>query len=212
MLSCSKELVQPVITAGGLSTRMGYPKALIDFNGQYLLEQIYQQVKAYFDCAPFIIVNDSKISRHFSYTMYRDIHPQCGPLSGLETALYYSKKTFIYYMACDTPFFYGELVDELIDAYNENLHHLENGLPPQAVFPMNENRFEPLHALYTKDLFPIVSNHIDTEKLAMKHLLDKIPHCFVDARKYEMAFFNINCPDDLLKANELYANYVEDKQ
>lgn len=87
--------VTGAVLAGGASTRMGSPKALLDVDGVTLIERVAAAL-AGGGCAPILVVGIppgvdparvEHIAEHYGWTIVADDHPGEGPLGGILTAL-----------------------------------------------------------------------------------------------------------------------------
>jgi molybdopterin-guanine dinucleotide biosynthesis protein A len=101
-----KDPVQPVaegfVLAGGRSTRMGQDKALLPWGGRTLLEVALDKLRALpLATAPRIAAARSDLSSHAG--VIADLHPGCGPLSGIEAALAASSRPLNVFLPVDVP-------------------------------------------------------------------------------------------------------------
>jgi molybdenum cofactor guanylyltransferase len=101
-----KDPVQPVaegfVLAGGRSTRMGQDKALLPWGGRPLLEVALDKLRALpLATAPRIAAARSDLSSHAG--VVADLHPGCGPLSGIEAALAASSRPLNVFLPVDVP-------------------------------------------------------------------------------------------------------------
>ena len=200
--------ITPVILAGGYSRRMGYPKGLIDWHGTPLIAHIAKQLHMYFSYYPMVIANDKELYKNvlssFCSGIFADIHPQQGPLSGLEAALTYATEDYIYVSACDTPFFSPMAVQLLIDALIQQAPS-----SPQAIIPTTEGQAEPLCAIYHKSILPIITTCITNGQRAITNVLSQVQTVYVPCDAYQDAFININTPEDLQYALHLSSDRAD---
>ncbi len=88
--------------AGGHSTRMGQDKALLQVAGHSLLDLALNKLRAVpLAAAPRIAGARSELSSHAP--VIDDLHPGCGPLSGIEAALAASRQPLNVFLPVDTP-------------------------------------------------------------------------------------------------------------
>ncbi len=88
--------------AGGHSTRMGQDKALLQVAGRSLLDLALEKLRAVPLAAPPRIAGmRSELSSHAP--VIADLHPGCGPLSGIEAALAASRQPLNVFLPVDTP-------------------------------------------------------------------------------------------------------------
>jgi molybdopterin-guanine dinucleotide biosynthesis protein A len=76
-----------VVLAGGRSTRMGRDKALLPFRGSTLVEGALALLRA---VAAEVVIAGSRPDLACFAPVLADLHPGCGPLSGIEAALVYA--------------------------------------------------------------------------------------------------------------------------
>jgi molybdopterin-guanine dinucleotide biosynthesis protein A len=90
------------VLAGGRSTRMGQDKALLQLAGRPLLDLALDKLRALpLAAAPRIAAARSDLSSHAG--VIADLHPGCGPLSGIEAALAASTQPLNVFLPVDTP-------------------------------------------------------------------------------------------------------------
>ena len=90
------------VLAGGRSTRMGQDKALLSLAGRSLLDLALDKLRALpLAGAPRIAAARSDLSAHAA--VVADLHPACGPLSGIEAALAASASPLNVFLPVDIP-------------------------------------------------------------------------------------------------------------
>jgi molybdopterin-guanine dinucleotide biosynthesis protein A len=90
------------VLAGGRSTRMGQDKALLPLAGRSLLEIALGKLRNLpLAAAPRIVAARSDLSSHAE--VISDLHPGCGPLSGIEAALAASSRPLNVFLPVDIP-------------------------------------------------------------------------------------------------------------
>jgi molybdenum cofactor guanylyltransferase len=92
------------VLAGGRSTRMGEDKALLRVGKYSLLEHALEKLRVVpLAAAPRIAGGRPELKPYG--TLIADVHPDCGPLSGIEAALAASDETFNIFLPVDMPLF-----------------------------------------------------------------------------------------------------------
>jgi molybdopterin-guanine dinucleotide biosynthesis protein A len=82
-------------------------------------------------------------------------------------------------------------------------HHFD------VVVPRIDGLLEPLHAVYSRDCLTPIKELIDKDKLEVLHLFNLVKTRYVgkdEITKFDpqcLSFFNVNTPDDLIKAKNL---------
>lgn len=89
------------VLAGGLSSRMGTDKALLELAGRPLIEHATTKLRR--TCASVSILSSNPVLAGYA-PLVADMHPGCGPIGGLEAALHYSSCAWNLFLAVDMPF------------------------------------------------------------------------------------------------------------
>ena len=180
------------LTAGGRSSRFGTDKALATLEGQTLLGRVAQSLEF---CAQKLLIAPPGKYALEGWKLVSDLHPGCGPLSGLETALEHSETEWIAYAAVDMPL----LSQEVWKA-------LERQRTPegQAIVPLDaRGRPQPLAALYSRSSLKTVKKWLEGDDFKMTHFLDALEtryvpwSVFLEAGLNERVFQNVNTKEDL---------------
>jgi molybdopterin-guanine dinucleotide biosynthesis protein A len=131
------------VLAGGRSTRMGQDKALLSPAGRSLLDLALDKLRALpLAGAPRIAAARSDLSAHAA--VIGDLHPGCGPLSGIEAALAASARPLNVFLPVDIPLLPPHFL----------LWMLERAAITGALVtvPRFNGRPQPLCAVYHRDL------------------------------------------------------------
>ncbi len=89
------------VLAGGRSVRMGRDKASVDFAGAPLLERMLGKLRQLGLKAR--VAGMREPVEGVAAEVVRDLHPDCGPLSGMETALSRSETQTVMMLGVDLP-------------------------------------------------------------------------------------------------------------
>ncbi len=137
------------ILAGGVSSRMGRAKHLLDFGGIPLILQTAQLV------APLVRkITVIGAKRHTvpvgiraipddDFGIRSEVNSRKGPLAGIATALSCSHSTWNLILACDMPYLNIRWLAWLLDRAAKS--------EAQLVIPRTESGIEPLAAVYRRD-------------------------------------------------------------
>jgi molybdopterin-guanine dinucleotide biosynthesis protein A len=131
------------VLAGGRSTRMGQDKALLSLAGRSLLEIALDKLRILpLAAAPRIVAVRSDLSSHAA--VIADLHPGCGPLSGIEAALAATARPLNVFLPVDIPLLPAHFL----------LWMLQRAETTGAVMtvPRMNGRPQPLCAVYHRDL------------------------------------------------------------
>ncbi len=201
------EKVSGIILAGGKNTRMGKEKAFLKIGGRTIIEIITTALKP-LTGEIIIISNKPDLYAGYGVRVVRDVIPGQGPLSGIHAGLLQASNQAALVTACDTPFVSTRLARLLIDhspAYD-------------IVVPRYRGVVEPLFALYKKsclDFFEMSLNkgHNKIARVIESMILEGIKVKKLEEEdlkaagtNWEKVFFNVNTPDDLIRAQNMAGN------
>jgi molybdopterin-guanine dinucleotide biosynthesis protein A len=194
-----------VILSGGLSTRFnGRNKAFLNVGGKRILDRLYTIFSDLFN-EIILVTNDPMLFLEWDFTIVTDIFPARSSLTGIHTGLFYMKNQFAFFSACDTPFLKKALVEVLLENIDRN---------KDIIMPETSAGMEPLCAIYSKRCLNTAENHIKRNKLKIQralsgHRLIKIPETVLRSKDPELtSFFNINSPEDLIRAEAMAAKRI----
>ncbi len=186
-----------MVLAGGKSSRMGRPKAMLPFDGAPLIVHIVALLRRSFDDIVVVAApgQDLPILRG---NVVRDVVADQGPVGGLCYGLRAAATDVSFVTACDAPFLNGELVSHLVS-------QLEGY---DAVVPCWGGRLQPLPAVYKRTVLPVVEEQLARGDLKIAALFDRVRTRRIDeaeVRRFDPggdSFFNINTPNDYAAALE----------
>jgi molybdopterin-guanine dinucleotide biosynthesis protein A len=187
------------LQAGGKSSRMGTDKALLDFGGHPLIQQVLTRLES-FATETIITTNDPEKYRFLGLPTFTDLIPDRGALGGLFTALSAASQPLVAVVACDLPFVNLKILERCRDQLVENPFL-------DAVIPSTARGLEPLHAVYRKETcLPAVKMAIDNGKWKMIAWHNQVKVKILSADLVEqldpngLAFQNVNTPDEFRSA------------
>lgn len=144
------------LLAGGASSRMGRDKALIEFEGKPLLVQLATRLQNL--AGNVTILAPAGRYESFGLTVLPDRLANCGPLSGIETALRHSRHPWALILACDLAHVTPEWLATLAS-------HARPGLD---VITSGDN---PLCALWNTSALPVVSAALDRGQFRVRSIV-----------------------------------------
>ena len=110
------------ILAGGKSTRLGRPKALIKLpGGRTIIEQAYQVVS---ELAEEVVVLGRSVHLPIAMaglSVLEDAKPDGGPLAGLCSLLKHADTKWALLAACDMPYLEAAIIRKLLDCADSNV-------------------------------------------------------------------------------------------
>ncbi len=194
-----------IILAGGKSSRLNTDKAFLRLKNKTIVERTIDELNDLFN--EIIIVANSNLENYNSIIkqynnkkiiIREDIIKNKGPLGGIYTGLKTAKDDNNFVLACDMPFINADLIKYMLD-FNDF----------DVVVPRHED-IEPLHAIYNKNIIPVIENQIKNNELSIRATIEKIEKIkYIEKEEIEKfdkehnCFFNINNEGDLEKAREL---------
>ena len=172
-----------IILAGGLSSRMGQPKALLPWvNGESLISHALRKgLEADVDDIIISIGDDDQlghaIQTHIIDTLsndekkkvsiVRDSIERCGPLGGLYSALAVGMSPAYAVMAVDMPFMPMDLYYDWLYQVN---HNNWNVIVPTG----SRGKPEPMAGIYRPHIVSLLPSILAGEDVSLQHALDTI--------------------------------------
>lgn len=157
------------ILCGGLSTRMGRDKALLDIDGATLLERGVARLQTVAD--PVLLASGSRGLTHPGCLSVPDDMAGMGPLAGVLSVLRASPHQLCAIVAVDMP----DISPELL----RGLAALREG--EDAVVPVSPRGLEPLHAVYARSTLAAVEDALREGDRSLHGLLRRLRFRRVDA-------------------------------
>lgn len=183
--------VAGVILAGGKSSRMGRNKALLPHNGKPLIESVYKVMAEIFDQVA-IVTNSPEEYAFLPCRKIPDIHVGMGSIAGIHAGLNWSPEERIFAAGCDMPFLEKELVRHLALV----------SVDESGVIPCTPGGLEPLHAVYSKRLLPLLEEALQSDRKRIIDLIQRMGVKVISADDIAVisprfrSFINLNTPED----------------
>ena len=152
-----------VILAGGKSSRMGRPKALLPFDGKPLIVHVVEDLKYLFAETVVVAAPDQELPS-LPVTLVRDEVAYQGPVSGIYHGLKASSNEVCFVTSCDAPFLNLTVISHLLSQIGD----------ADVVVPYWQERFQPLHAIYRKSVAPLLKDQLERGELRPIFLYDKV--------------------------------------
>ncbi len=191
-----------ILLAGGNSSRLTIDKAFLKLiDNKTIIENIIDCLKNVFNQI-IIVANNEEDYRFLHFKVVPDLVRNKGPLGGIYTGLKTSKEEHNLVLACDMPFFSVDLIKYMLKFNDFDI-----------VVPRFNGYVEPLHAIYSKNILPIIENQLENNELKISDMIKKVKKTrYIEKEeigrfdKRNICFFNINNKEDLKKARELMEN------
>ncbi len=191
-----------IVLAGGKSTRLGRNKIAEIIGGKTLLERVLDTLLLFKSRTIIVTSPGSVLPELAGYPQIEtvnDIFPGRGSMGGIYTGLVRSKTFYNVVVAGDMPFLsYGLLhyMAKIASGYD------------MAAYREGE-RFEPLHAIYSKNCIPPLGKMLEQKNVRIIELVRYLSVRYLSQQEIDsndprhLSFFNINTEDELKKAVEI---------
>ena len=180
-----------VILAGGKSSRMGRPKALLPFDDEPLIAHIVRDLKRIFAEAVVVAAPDQELPP-LPVALVRDQVAYQGPVSGIYHGLKAAATEVCFVTSCDAPFLNLALISHLLSQISDF----------DVVVPFWQERCQPLHAIYRRSVAPLLREQLDRGELRPISLYPKVRTREIyenELRRFDpegLSFLNMNTPED----------------
>ena len=197
-----KTSINGVILAGGLSSRFSCKdKAHLKIREKKILDYIYDVFKDLFNQITIVTSNPLHCIE-WNCNIAADIFPVKSSLTGIHTGLFFSSTSHTFFSACDLPFLKKEVVETIIERVNPS---------DDVIIPETSTGIEPLCAVYSSRCLKPVADNIVRRKFKIQSFFKQVRVKRINEevlRKKDselLSFFNINTPEDLVRAEEILA-------
>jgi molybdopterin-guanine dinucleotide biosynthesis protein A len=186
-----KKEFSAVLLAGGASTRMGFPKALIPIGGRPLWRRQAELLEGLGPAQLMISAGTEWDAGDGPWTVVRDRVPGLGPLSGIAAAMRSMSTQLLLVLAVDMPFMSAAFLGSLVE---------ESG--PKGVVPLGNGLFQGLAAVYPRSSGALLEEALAGEDRSLQFFVGQaLKDGLVTARPISAAemplFGNVNRPEDL---------------
>jgi molybdenum cofactor guanylyltransferase len=152
------------VLAGGRSSRMGTDKSLLQFAGRPLIAHAVAKLRGL--CADVHILTSNPALAAYA-PLVADLHPDCGPIGGMEAALAHSPYARNLFIPVDMPFLQQTLLRNWIAGCstadsNAFLHIFVDGGRPQ-----------PGLCLLHQDVLPFLTESIEQGEYKLMRAFDR---------------------------------------
>ncbi|MGH7966083.1 MAG: molybdenum cofactor guanylyltransferase [Candidatus Binatia bacterium] len=186
-----RDAASAIILAGGKSSRMGRPKALLPFDGEPLIVHLTRLLARLFSDLVVVAAPEQELPS-LPVTLVRDQIAHQGPVGGIYYGLRVAREEVCFVTSCDAPFLNLSLVSYLLSQVPDY----------DVVVPHWQDRFQPLQAVYRRSVAPLLREQLARGELRPIFLYqkvrtreisaDEIRHCDPEG----LSFRNMNSPED----------------
>jgi molybdopterin-guanine dinucleotide biosynthesis protein A len=180
-----------IILAGGKSSRMGRPKAMLPFDGEPLILHLVRRLKTLFSRIVVVAAPGQELPP-MPVTVTRDEVPHQGPVGGIYYGLNEAAPALSFVTSCDAPFLDLTLIS----------HLLSQAPGYDVVVPYWEQRLQPLQAVYRPTVLPFLKEQLERNELRPIFLYDKVRTRKIsqeEVRRFDpdgFSFLNMNTGED----------------
>ncbi len=175
-----------VILAGGQSRRMGKNKAELKMDERSFLDILVNEL----ECFDELMVSVDMIVRHpeIKYPMVEDLYHDCGPISGVYSALRKSVSDALLVVPCDVPLFSRTLAMDMIACLDAET---------DAVIAVTEDgREHPLCGVYRKNCLNKLGECLKSGLYRMRDVLLKLHVKTYMTEGKSWRIQNVNTPEE----------------
>ena len=187
-LSIAKNNVGIAILAGGLSSRMGSPKAdlMLCRNGENrsFMEHLCKELSEFKYC----YISENK-NQGYHYEGYREIiddYDEIGPLGGIYSVLKKADTDAVLFVACDMPHFTADAARHLISKWDGR----------SVCYSLVNTTKEPMAGIYTRDCIPAIENQIANGNYKLGLLINEMNGQPVNMSDFADCYININTKEE----------------
>jgi molybdenum cofactor guanylyltransferase len=200
------------VLAGGRSLRMGQDKAGVVLAGRRLLDHMLRKLRALGLRARVAGLREPVVENVAE--VFTDAHPDCGPLSGMETALARSEATLVMVLGVDLPLLPTEFLAWMLRRASIT--------GAAATIPRVLGEPQPLCAVYRRELVPGITAALEAGDYKVTRAVERATapgrlDCFDTERvaatgvwrsavPTHQQFMNCNTPAELKVAQRLLAS------
>jgi molybdopterin-guanine dinucleotide biosynthesis protein A len=184
-----------IVLAGGRSSRMGQPKALLLFDDQPLITHIVAALRRRF-AEIVVVAAPGQDLPAMPVTLVRDEVAYQGPVGGICYGLRAAGGDVCSVVSCDSAFLNIDLLSYLVSRIPDH----------DVVVPHWQGRFQPLHAVYRRSVLPLLDAQLARGELRPVSLFDRVRTRRIDEEEIRRvdpegaSFFNMNTPEDYADA------------
>ncbi|MCS6926398.1 MAG: NTP transferase domain-containing protein [Candidatus Binatia bacterium] len=194
-----KQNASAIILAGGKSSRMGRPKALLPFDGEPLIVHLVRRLSPLFADIVVVAAPDQELPA-VPATVVHDTVAYQGPVGGLYYGLQAARTERCFVTACDAPFLNLPLIAYLLEQITDC----------DVVVPFWQERLQPLHAVYRRWVVALLQEQLVRQELRPVALYTKVRTREVspeEIRRFDpegLSFRTMNTPEEYAAALALW--------
>jgi len=173
---------------------------LLELGGRRIIERVVDVVGGVLDDL-LVVTNTPERYAFLRLPMVADAFPDGGALGGIYTGLRAAGGDAVFTVACDMPFLHPAIVRMVVERAGEG----------DVVIPRTGGQLETMHAVYGKACLPAMEARLRAGQLKIVGFFPDVRVVELDAapmaqhRAPDVAFMNVNTPEELARARALVA-------
>jgi molybdopterin-guanine dinucleotide biosynthesis protein A len=174
-----------LVLAGGMSTRMGRPKAWLEVGDTKLLHWMVARLSPAFSEVIVSFAEPEQLLEHVPYRLVFDRRTDAGPLAGLEAGLMAAREEVTFAVACDMPYVTVEVAEMAVAAARTS----------DAAIPRIGDRPEPVCASYRRTALGAITSALDAGDLKLANLAERLDVTWLEGLDPDL-FRSLNTPSE----------------
>ncbi len=175
-------MIAGYIITGGKNTRMnGQKKLFLTYKNKTFGELLLNALQSFPEI--YLSVEDDAPYQSLGYPMIVDEISDIGPMGGIYSGLKHIDAQALFVVACDMPFLTKQVVERLINAYNDN---------PTVVLACDEKRVHPLLGIYPREILPVLEEQIRNKNYRLMDAISKVNYVTINIPQDDLSATNIN--------------------
>lgn len=185
--------IKGIILAGGLSSRMGEDKGIIQLDEDKMIAKIIHLLEPF--CEEIMISANNDNYHKFGLKVVHDKTERIGPIGGIISCMMEKISDYYLVMSCDTPNISGNTIAMLID----------NIAKYDIVTPIINDKMEPLISLFSSNAIPKIKAEVEMKNYKIQKIISNLNYTTIHLESNEATkkeFLNINTKEDLKRYYE----------
>jgi molybdopterin-guanine dinucleotide biosynthesis protein A len=183
-----------LVLAGGMSTRMGRPKAWLEVGDTKLIHWMVARLSPAFSEVIVSFAEPEQLQEHVPYRLVFDRKGEAGPLAGLEAGLTAAREEVTFVLAVDMPYVTVEVAEMAVAAARTS----------DAAIPRIGDRPEPVCAAYRRSALAAISAALEAGEFKLTNLAERLDVTWLEGLDSDL-FRSLNTPDDYERFRESLA-------
>ena len=183
------------VLAGGHSSRFGSNKALFAPDGETLISKAADLLHP---LVREVLVSHANAEAYafLGLDIVEDLHPDCGPLGGLEALLDRCATSWLLILTCDMPYVDSEALRTMIRHAQQSEGGIcQESLPRAFAWQRSDGSVSPFPLLIERSALSVVRSRMSSDHRSMKGLLGALDTYYILA-PFDRLLSNVNRPED----------------